>query len=286
MKAALAALFLCWFISGAGALEPQEQPAASLASEQPEVPGQAPRIGPGQGTDNAIQAQKDSKASPERAANPAPVIPMMMPPFDYGKGQGYAQNAYENRSEFWAAFGVRLRQGEALLIGFTALLFIATLALWWTTRNLVKEARRTAQHQLRAYVSLAADLPVSINSKGASFIVRSQNYGQTPANNVRVSIETIIVSKNSKINWEGRGNHIAPRSVIHPTQVKYFIFNPAVISEIEGFHAGTHDLYLFGKMSYNDVFKKEWYTNFRQVLAKGAEGQPAWHFCDEGNEAT
>jgi hypothetical protein len=42
---------------------------------------------------------------------------------------------------------------EWWLIGVTALLAGATIGLWWATKNLVTGAERTAERQLRAYIT-------------------------------------------------------------------------------------------------------------------------------------
>ena len=145
MRTVPAAILLCWLASDgrAQALSTGLILAAS-PSEQPTTPPQAPRIDPEHGAKDAVQPQQNSKDSPGQAANPSASVPVVLPPADHGEGQGHARNAGEDASEFWTAFGVRLRQGEALLVGFTALLFLTTVGLWLATRSLVKDARRTA----------------------------------------------------------------------------------------------------------------------------------------------
>jgi hypothetical protein len=44
--------------------------------------------------------------------------------------------------------------GEAITAFFTLVLGISTVALWWSTRDLVQGANKTAERELRAYVYL------------------------------------------------------------------------------------------------------------------------------------
>lgn len=73
---------------------------------------------------------------------------------------------------------------DTLLVAFTFLLFLATLALWWSTRRLVQGADRNAERQLRAYVFV---VPLSTyflydgENCQVTITFAMKNTGQTPA---------------------------------------------------------------------------------------------------------
>lgn len=77
---------------------------------------------------------------------------------------------------------------------FTGFLFLATVLLWWATRNLVKGAERTSERQLRAYLHVK-QAQASRDSEGVLWAkVHIQNYGQTPAYDVVQWIGIVGVS--------------------------------------------------------------------------------------------
>jgi hypothetical protein len=87
----------------------------------------------------------------------------------------------------------KLTFGEALLATFTLLLVIPTFMLWFATRDLVNDARATAQKQLRAYIAveptgltLAAGAPVDM-------LYKAKNSGLTPAYHVRFYSGVVIL---------------------------------------------------------------------------------------------
>jgi hypothetical protein len=51
-------------------------------------------------------------------------------------------------------WGRPLKITDTLLVGFTFLLFLATVALFFATRDLVDGADKNAEKQLRAYIGL------------------------------------------------------------------------------------------------------------------------------------
>src|SRR5438105_15050671 len=71
--------------------------------------------------------------------------------------------------------------GRRLTVTF--LLFVATLALWWSTRRLVSGAEFTAKRQLRAYVNVAV-ARASPQGDLFRYYVEVKNFGQTPAYDV------------------------------------------------------------------------------------------------------
>jgi hypothetical protein len=84
----------------------------------------------------------------------------------------------------WMAWFVH-EYREEIIAAFTVILAIATWRLWLATRDLVREARNTAEKQLRAYVNVE---PLGINpySPGDFIVghVAFHNTGQVWAKNV------------------------------------------------------------------------------------------------------
>lgn len=78
------------------------------------------------------------------------------------------------------------------------LLFIATLALYCVTRDLVNDAQKTAERQLRAYV-LPSEVNVTLKDATFTVGVVFKNTGQTPAYDIVASIDFDVVDE-SKIN--------------------------------------------------------------------------------------
>ena len=73
---------------------------------------------------------------------------------------------------------------EEIIAVFTVILAVATWRLWIATRNLVRGTERTAQSQLRAYVSVESggvQHGIVDGQPGFQVHVVLKNYGVTPA---------------------------------------------------------------------------------------------------------
>jgi hypothetical protein len=116
-------------------------------------------------------------------------------PIESGEDQDGAQRGADEGTEFWAAFlGYRLKVTDTLIAAFTALLFLATVALWLATRNLVRGAERTSEQQLRAYV-YTETTPLRLDQANLGVETLIKNSGQTPAYEVRSWTETLLVAE-------------------------------------------------------------------------------------------
>ncbi len=108
------------------------------------------------------------------------------PPGQQAESRGQAGD--EQGSEFWPPiYGYRLKITDTLLVAVTFLLFVATLALWWSTRSLVKGAELTSERQLRAYLVVNVKDFVWPRSQGGPLTITLEikNTGQTPAHDLR-----------------------------------------------------------------------------------------------------
>jgi len=85
-----------------------------------------------------------------------------------------------------------VKPGEWLMFVATALLFVATVGLWWATVRLVKGAEKTAERQLRAYVSVTSkglDEQSEVQERYVHCL-EVRNTGQTPAYDLKIESVT------------------------------------------------------------------------------------------------
>lgn len=176
-------------------------------------------------------------------------------------------------------------EGDRLVAILTAFLVFSTLLLWWATRNLVRSAERTAELQLRAYLQVTKAL---VGWSGGPVVkVEVRNSGQTPAYGValRVSVGldpiVPIESLSARANVGGGESF----SIEIP-------YAGAALSDedIDCIEQGTKAWYVFGEISYRDIFRKERFTGLRYMLAGSfpSDGDPPAHMqvCGEGNETS
>jgi hypothetical protein len=157
------------------------------------------------------------------------------------------------------------------------MLFLATMGLWWATWRLVKSAETTAERQLRAYVfpdsvamwdgtTLTPPQPARANVPG--IVLTWKNTGQTPAGNVvswaQIAVidsadeDTLIVPPLQNIF----ANHLGAGVVNN----KSLWFSRALTpSEIADVAAGAKGVYIYGRIEYSDIFKRDRFSNFRTV---------------------
>src|SRR3954452_14238024 len=280
--------FLCWLASIAGA-QPIPMPHPTpVASEQPEA--QTPKVEPERQPDNRAQPQEKAAPEPHRPA-PAPTgAPSVSPSGDHGEGHSKASEGSENASESWTIFGTKFKVGESLLVVFTALLFFATLGLWLATRNLVQEAKRTGERQLRAYVHVIR-VEVRHLAGMAEFFVEYKNHGMTPAYNVRVSnCHGLTPNPPDPAFFQaflGFASHgtLGPGGVTHQRKLADRQLTDA---ESVGLEDGLLALWVYGEIKYRDAFGQERTTAYRNLLSRdvplGADGRMS--LAAEGNEAT
>ena len=193
-------------------------------------------------------------------------------------------------TEFWPPiFGYRLKVTDTLVALFTALLFIATWLLWLATKKLVLGAENTAERQLRAHVYFK-DAKVEYTSDTWKINYRIDNFGQTPAHNVR------LLSVAEVVDWtDGK-----PSKIPIPDRVEtlgsmaphgdFFELDVGVqgIATLEDIKEGKKAIYLTGNIVYETVFEKGLrVTNFRYYIG-GDQGHDSNEMSadSQGNDAT
>jgi hypothetical protein len=181
---------------------------------------------------------------------------------DNAEGQPKAEHGEEEGTEFWPpVFGYRLKVTDTLVAVFTALLFFATLALWLSTRALVRGAEDTAERQLRAYVFLdSIDLP-RLNIHGTHTMQRRikiawKNFGGTRTRRfiARVSHDVLDLSTQplETFDFHDEPNAQTFSGLIGPSQS----VNPPLIPVCDVHLVGDDDtaLLIWGWAEYQDVF--------------------------------
>ncbi len=237
---------------------------------------------------DAVNAQQNAPGEPQNASDPVPVIPSVHASGGNGESQPKAQESAEEGTEFWMPFrGYRFKITDSIIAAFTVLLFLATLALWWSTRALVKGADETAKRQLRAYVGIENGhlaCEVFKDQIRAKPVLRIKNVGQTPAYEVTSSIG-FATAKNFSDKIEATQIHIEGKTYIFPSG-NHRIIGIGATLEVPN-EVGT-EIYVFGRIDYRDIFAAKRSTRFRFFVrnldSPDRKGELAP--CGDGNDAT
>jgi hypothetical protein len=256
-------------------------------------PPQTPQVKPQQQPERSIKGQQEPAGQPNHAGAVPPTIPNSHSPATSNEPQPNAQYGGEEGTEFWAPlFGHGLKITDTLLVAVTFLLFGATIALWWSTRRLVKGAEDTAERQLRAYVDISevacAIVPIEGSQTGqvnAASTVTIKNFGATPANSVISTPRTIIreyplgsvaLPPPTRPPIEARLAPGAHRTFGCPTEEG--IVTPVQLADWD---KGVVAIYTYGTITYDDEFRNNWIIEFRLVQTKEHQGRVG--FAEGGN---
>ena len=164
---------------------------------------------------------------------------------------------------------------------------------------MLAHAEASAQRRLRAYVFLnTADLldgslatpPIKtlVNQVGATITIR--NSGLTPAYGVSSWLEVVVAD----VQYQDKLTPPIPLQVQSSSAIpSYGVINKIqrmqrklTSAEVAGISAGTHGIFIYGRIEYKDAFKFQRFANFRLVYSgqwppiKGA----VFTFCNGGNE--
>ena len=208
-----------------------------------------------------------------------------------------AHKAYERHEK--PALDRRLTIGTELLAFFTCLLFCFTAALWMATQKLVKDANKSAERQLRAYLNVtnvyavwSADVddrnrPVTIN-------VDFKNSGQTPAHAVTCWMRTESSAAEPAIFGRPPIEHPdcvgveGPGQKNHISAIRRLVTDEFdEVDEVQVWQRGEKALYVWGQIDYVDAFDVRRWTKFRFVMPREGAGEAGGKFrsCGSGNEA-
>jgi hypothetical protein len=178
------------------------------------------------------------------------------------------------------------------------LLFVATAALVWATICLVKGAEKTAERELRAYLSLApAGIIYNTTNEQLFVCVEQANMGQTPATHVRFSGVVRVLSRPLPAGFTFPEQFNPGRNVVHPgkkfmTQTLYDRYPTP--GQLIAASAKNQWLYFFGRLTYDDVFGEHRETRVcwihrPEMIAPHGDGErfdTDFDYTDEYNEIT
>lgn len=187
-----------------------------------------------------------------------------------------APQGWWNREEWWSEHIVEI------------ILAVATVLLWIATRDLVRGAEKTAERQLRAYIGIKEGHMAIKDGNKLSGIIVMKNSGQTPAYNVKAWCITGVFEPNEPISFRQAETKvmygdIGCKGSIHLT-ISSKVYPPEKIASIK---SKTHPTFAWGRVTYRDVFMKDWETEFRVTMGNEV-GTDRWGLrpCEEGNKST
>lgn len=145
-----------------------------------------------------------------------------------------------------------------VIAAFTALLFVATILLWWG-------GERHSRRELRAYVSVTPKLVLLSIDEGKIVGVDCtiKNHGQTPAFEVNYVFGISVLAPNSELPIAGR--KITENAAVFPNaeiSTRFFSERPLTSKEADDVGTGTRRLHLWGTATYRDAFRKRRTTRF------------------------
>ncbi len=159
-------------------------------------PPKAPQIEPKQQSESGLKAQENRGQKTAPSTQPLVGAPEIGTKGTDRKGQSESNERSEQGTEFWPPlYGYRLKVTDTLLVSITFLLFLATSALWFATRQLVRGTETAFNKLERPYLFITnaknffhdkERAPMGI----ASVAYEVANHGKTPAiiDNVRAVI--------------------------------------------------------------------------------------------------
>jgi hypothetical protein len=187
--------------------------------------------------------------------------------------------------------------GEILGIKYGEwLLFAATMGLWFATWQLVKGADRTAERQLRAYISVEpGDVFWQNGKRKVRFEFRPVliNNGTTPAKEVTVVSNIWITAPNIATNFNYNlvrvSNPLASVVSIGSQKSKFHsavFFRKVTLAEAKALLKGAATFHIFGKVEYMDIFDKKRTTNFSFLIFIGRRHESnIWHSTENHNDS-
>lgn len=159
--------------------------------------------------------------------------------------------------------------GNAITGIATILLGLITGLLVW----IAYDQSRTSRAQLRAYVSaLPQGMVLDKDGRTVIAIVQVKNVGQTPAFRAQtrsaIIVEKLPPPKAFHLNPVDEGK-VVPTFVMFPggehvNAPRKFLDG----DELMKMDDGKHGLYMFGRVTYRDIFRAEQWTEFCAVLEK------------------
>lgn len=204
-------------------------------------------------------------------------------------GDNQEREGRENGSETYTipVLNITFKFGESLLILFAIL-------LWLATKRLVTDAKDSSQRQLRAYLSIVPGEVIWQNERNMDpfeFHPFMINDGQTPAHDVtyNAAVELLPFPLPADFNFPLPPLAYPSVSVIGPHQNKFMIIPALRRFTMNELHEillhGSMRLYVYGTVTYRDVFTEVWYSNFCFTFNWGSLGSPVHMTSHVHNDA-
>lgn len=231
--------------------------------------------------------RRDSQTPLDRSAAKSNVLPSR----GNNEGGNDSADSKEQGTEFWPSFmGYRLKITDTLIALFTALLFFATIALWLSTRGLVRGADDTSKKQLRAYIGVQdivlkcagfsdqnyRPIDRSIGHIHKDFILLTiKNFGLTPAYDTRIWVNwqsTAYPQRLSdRFSYPDQGivdenepqvtvsQHVLHRDQSYTGIIAIYDLSPFILTKQQ-----KTMLYIYGHIDYRDIYHRRWSATFCQ----------------------
>lgn len=179
--------------------------------------------------------------------------------------------------------------GVLLTLIYTAKATKAAAKAAQAAEESVSVTKANAQLQLRAYVLVSAANIVRDSAVPFRIDLTIQNYGVTPAHNVRVAHRAVWWGIDDEGNWPepvdagtttslGANASLLARSVLKEKDIP--VYDAAALER--EFNAA---IYAYGIVTYDDIFGSEQTTKFRHIVMGSSAGDRVVP-CRDGNKAT
>jgi len=212
---------------------------------------------------------------------------------DTGPASSHSREAAADGDEYWPPlYGYRLKVTDTLLTAFTFLLFLATLALWFATRGLVRSADRNAGLQLRAYVSVqSCRVEDYVVGKPVSIVVVVRNSGQTPshATTIVAALKYRQKSDQEPLQLKPSGTNSRSSLASGAIETIKLISSTALTREqTMAIANGEARIIVHGEMRYVTVFGDPAVTHFKFYYDDACirRDDKVLHVASDGNSAT
>lgn len=177
------------------------------------------------------------------------------------------------------------------ILGFFSLVVAASGVVWvrWT----LLETRRLGKSQIRAYLHVTGVRLFNVNTNGLSkFALSYKNYGQSPARNIVINTKVSFAhgplgeSEHSFQKTE-HGFDLAPGQKRQMDGDAFLDAHGGIRRALE---SRIMHMYIYGRISYVDVFEDNQWTDFRLMLdpetaASGLCDTKRFIVCDTGNHS-
>jgi hypothetical protein len=226
----------------------------------------------------------DSQRSPKAVEGPG--IPRTLSTSQVPDPAGVASSAHSSEekdsqhqeTQYLSLLGHEIKITDGALC-------LATFLLAFATFRLVRRADHNAEKQLRAYVSVAPKIVVSVDPFTVEFEMR--NHGQTPAHDDRLEYSGIVIWDHPLPGgWqfpEKAPLYASHRVLYHDSPGTFRLsrthenpFTSTEVAEVTNVD-GDKRIYLYGSRKYCDAFGREHVTRFcRSIRPNDVLGSTKW----------